>query len=80
MLSAVPTGDALGNVLKYHVVMGAVGAGDLKAGNVDTLLAGEQLTIDFSAGVKVGGANVTMPNILTKNGVIHVVDKVLVPN
>jgi len=79
-LSSVPSGDALKNVLLYHVVMGAVGAGDLKAGNVATQLANEALTIDLTGGVKVNGANVTTANIVTKNGVIHVVDKVLVPN
>jgi transforming growth factor-beta-induced protein len=79
-LGTAPTGDALKNVLLYHVVMGAVGSGDLKAGAVPTLLSGKNLTIDLSGGVKVNGANVTMANIVTKNGVIHVVDKVLVPN
>jgi transforming growth factor-beta-induced protein len=78
-LSAAPTGDALKNVLLYHVVMGAVGAGDLEAGNVPTLLADKQLKIDLASGVKVNDATVSMANIVTKNGVIHVVDKVLVP-
>jgi transforming growth factor-beta-induced protein len=80
LLTAAPTGDALKNVLLYHVVMGAVGAGDLKAGPVPTLLTDKNLTVDLTGGVKVNGANVTMANIITKNGVIHVVDKVLVPN
>jgi uncharacterized surface protein with fasciclin (FAS1) repeats len=79
-LTAAPTGDALKNVLLYHVVMGAVGAGDLKAGAVPTLLMGKDVTVDLTGGVKVNNANVTMANIITKNGVIHVVDKVLVPN
>ncbi|HKP57526.1 MAG TPA: fasciclin domain-containing protein, partial [Polyangiales bacterium] len=79
-LSAVPSGDALKNVLLYHVVMGAVGAGDLKAGSVPTLLADKQLKIDLADGVKVNDAKVSMANIITKNGVIHVIDKVLVPN
>lgn len=79
-LGTAPTGDALENVLLYHVVTGAVGAGDLKPGAVPTLLADKNLTIDLTGGVKVNDANVTMANILTKNGVIHVVDKVLVPN
>jgi uncharacterized surface protein with fasciclin (FAS1) repeats len=40
----------------------------------------KSLTIDLSTGVKVDNATVTQANILTKNGIIHVVDKVLVPN
>jgi transforming growth factor-beta-induced protein len=79
-LSAAPTGDALKNVLLYHVANGAVGSGDLKAGPVPTLLTDKTLTIDLTAGVKVNDATVTTANILTKNGIIHVVDKVLVPN
>ena len=79
-LSAVPSGDALKNVLLYHVVEGAVGAGDLKAGSVSTLLKDESLTIDLTSGVKVNSSSVTKANILTKNGIIHVIDTVLVPN
>jgi transforming growth factor-beta-induced protein len=78
-LSAVPTGEGLKNVLLYHVVNGAIGSGDLKAGSVPTLLMDKNLTIDLGSGVKVDAATVTQANILTKNGIIHVVDKVLVP-
>jgi transforming growth factor-beta-induced protein len=80
MLSAAPTGDALKNVLLYHVVMGAVGAGDLKAGEVPSLLTDKKLSVNLNGGVTINGANVTMANILTKNGVIHFIDKVMVPN
>ncbi|MET0390000.1 MAG: fasciclin domain-containing protein [Polyangiales bacterium] len=79
-LGTAPTGDALKNVLLYHVVNGAVGSGDLKAGSTATLLSGENVTIDLASGVKVNDATVTTANILTKNGIIHVIDKVLVPN
>jgi len=79
-LASVPTGDDLKNVLLYHVVNSAVGSGDLKAGTVDTLLSGKKVTIDLASGVKVNDAKVSTPNILAKNGVIHVIDKVLVPN
>jgi|GEM_PF-419598 len=79
-LGTAPTGDALKNVLLYHVANGAVGSGDLVAGPVPTLLTDKNLTIDLTGGVKVNDATVTKANILTKNGIIHVVDKVLVPN
>jgi len=78
-LSAVPTGDALKNVLLYHVVEGAVGSGDLKAGSVPTLLADKSVTVSLQGGVEIDDAKVTTANILAKNGVIHVVDTVLVP-
>lgn len=79
-LASVPSGDALKNVLLYHVVEGAVGSGNLVAGAVPTLLMSKSLTVDLSSGVKINDATVTKANILTKNGIIHVIDKVLVPN
>jgi uncharacterized surface protein with fasciclin (FAS1) repeats len=78
-LAAVPSGDALKDVLLYHVVSGAVGSGDLSAGSVSTLLDGEDLTVSLSGGVKINDSKVTSANIITKNGVIHVIDTVLVP-
>jgi len=78
-LASVPTGDALKNVLLYHVVAGAVGSGDLVAGPVPTQLAGKSVTVSLTGGVKVNDSKVTSANILAKNGVIHVVDTVLIP-
>ncbi|HYQ14724.1 MAG TPA: fasciclin domain-containing protein, partial [Polyangiaceae bacterium] len=71
--------DALKDVLLYHVVSGAIGSGDLEAGSVPTLLSGKSLTVNLSAGVAINDAKVTSANIIAKNGVIHVVDTVLVP-
>lgn len=79
-LAAIPTGDALKNVLLYHVVSGAVGSGDLSAGSVPTLLEGEDVTVSLTGGVKVNASSVTVANIIAKNGVIHVIDTVLVPD
>jgi transforming growth factor-beta-induced protein len=79
-LSAVPTGDALKNVLLYHVVPGSVLSTDLKAGSVATALTGQSLTIALPAsGPTVNGAKVGPADLVVKNGVIHVVDTVLVP-
>jgi transforming growth factor-beta-induced protein len=78
-LPAVPSGNALKDVLLYHVTSGAIGSGDLKAGSVPTLLSGKNLTINLASGVSVNDAHVTTANVLAKNGIIHVVDSVLVP-
>ena len=78
-LDSVPSGDALKNVLLYHVVSGAVGSGDLTEGSVQTLLSGEKLTVKLGAKVLINESQVTSANIVAKNGVIHVIDKVLVP-
>jgi uncharacterized surface protein with fasciclin (FAS1) repeats len=78
-LAAVPTGDALEDVLLYHVVAGAVGSGDLEAGMVPTLLDGKSVDVDLKGGVKINASMVSAANIIAKNGVIHVIDTVLVP-
>ena len=70
---------ALRNVLTYHVVAGKVMAADVKAGKVKTL-QGSELTITTDDGVMVDYANVIKTDIVTSNGVIHVIDAVLLPN
>jgi uncharacterized surface protein with fasciclin (FAS1) repeats len=65
-------------VLTYHVVPGKVMAADVKAGKVKTV-QGSELTISTMGGVKVDNANVTATDIVADNGVIHVIDSVLMP-
>ena len=65
-------------VLTYHVVPGAVMAKDVKAGKVKTV-QGSELTIATSGGVMVDNAKVTATDIVADNGVIHVIDSVVIP-
>jgi uncharacterized surface protein with fasciclin (FAS1) repeats len=65
-------------VLTYHVVPGKVMAADVKAGKVKTV-QGSELTISTMGGVKVDNANVTATDIMADNGVIHVIDSVIMP-
>ena len=65
-------------VLTYHVVAGKVMAKDVKAGKVKTV-QGSELTIGTTGGVTVDGANVTATDIVADNGVIHVIDSVVLP-
>ena len=65
-------------VLTYHVVPGAVMSKDVKAGMVKTV-QGSSLTVATTGGVKVDNANVTAVDILADNGVIHVIDSVVLP-
>jgi uncharacterized surface protein with fasciclin (FAS1) repeats len=65
-------------VLTYHVVPGAVMAKDVKAGKVKTV-QGSELTITTTGGVMVDKAKVTKTDITADNGVIHVIDSVLMP-
>ncbi len=68
-------------VLTYHVIPGKVMSGDIagKKAEVATV-QGSDLSIDATSGVMVDGANVTTADIITSNGVIHVIDKVVLPN
>ena len=65
-------------VLTYHVVSGKVMAKDVKAGKVKTV-QGSELTLGTMGGVTVDGAKVTAADIVADNGVIHVIDRVLLP-
>lgn len=68
----------LTKVLTYHVVSGNIMSGDLTAGPVNTL-NGENVTVDLSNGVKINDATVTAADVEASNGVIHLIDKVLLP-
>lgn len=65
-------------VLTYHVVPSKVMAKDVKAGMVKTV-QGSNLTITTNGGVMVDGAKVTATDIVADNGVIHVIDSVVMP-
>jgi uncharacterized surface protein with fasciclin (FAS1) repeats len=68
----------LTKVLTYHVVPGKVMAADVKAGTVKTVEGGS-LTVKTEGGVMVDGAKVTATDIVADNGVIHVIDSVVIP-
>ena len=65
-------------VLTYHVVAGNVMAKDVKAGPVKTV-QGSDINVTTSGGVMVNNAKVTATDIVADNGVIHVIDTVLLP-
>ena len=69
----------LSAVLTYHVVPGTVMSKDVKAGMVKTV-EGSSLTVSTMGGVKVDNANVIAVDIVADNGVIHVIDTVVLPN
>ena len=71
--------DQLTSILTYHVVPGAVMSGDLENGMEVETVQGETLTIMTEGGVTVNGATVTTADIEASNGVIHVIDQVLLP-
>ena len=71
--------EVLTQILTYHVVEGEVMSADIEPGDVPTV-EGEDLTIEVTGGaVTVNGATVEAADVEASNGVIHVIDEVLVP-
>jgi len=70
----------LAKILTYHVVSGEVMAADLEDGQELTTVEGGKLKISIEDGkVMIGDATVTTADIIASNGVIHVIDAVLMP-
>jgi len=73
--------DKLAAILTYHVVPGKIMSSDIagKTAMVETVQGGK-LSVDATSGVKVDNATVTSADIEASNGVIHVIDTVVLPN
>ncbi len=69
----------LKQILTYHVVSGKVMAADVVKLQSATTVEGSDVKIDASNGVKVNDSTVTTPDVATDNGVIHIIDTVLLP-
>ncbi len=67
-------------VLTYHVVPGAVMSGDLTEGMMAKTVQGSDVTITLDGGAKVNGAPISTADIAATNGVIHVIDQVILPS
>jgi uncharacterized surface protein with fasciclin (FAS1) repeats len=68
----------LAAVLKYHVIGSKVMGADVKAGKVKSV-QGSEITVTTANGLMVDGASVTATDIDVDNGVIHVIDSVILP-
>jgi uncharacterized surface protein with fasciclin (FAS1) repeats len=72
--------DQLTEILTYHVAEGSVASSDLSDGQMVTTLQGGELPVAIADGsVAIGDATVTSPDVAASNGVIHVIDTVLLP-
>lgn len=69
----------LKSILTYHVIAGKVTSKQVVKLKSAKTVNGAAVTIDAKAGVKVNGATVTTPDIEASNGVIHVIDTVILP-
>ncbi len=82
-LATLPNGDALRDVLLYHVVSGAVGSAQVVGLDAaPTVLEGASISVDASSGGVVlnGSVRVVSTDIVASNGIVHVIDAVLIPN
>jgi transforming growth factor-beta-induced protein len=73
------TAEQLTPILTYHVVPGNVTTNELSSGEVGTLNGNQMLSVDLSSGVKINESSVVAADIQGANGVVHVIDKVLIP-
>lgn len=71
--------DKLVAVLTYHVVPGKVMSSDLTEGMKAATVQGGEVTITLEGGPKVNGAVISTPDVVASNGVIHVIDSVILP-
>ncbi len=71
--------EKLAAILTYHVVSGKVMSTDLSNGQQAATVNGQEITISIDGGVKVDGANVVTADLEASNGVIHVIDSVIMP-
>lgn len=70
----------LSEVLLYHVVSGNIKSTNLSNGLKATTLSGEDIVVDLTSGVKINKSTVTSADLAATNGVVHVIDTVLVPS
>jgi uncharacterized surface protein with fasciclin (FAS1) repeats len=71
--------DKLVAILTYHVVSGKVMSSDLTEGMKAVTVNGKEVTITLEGGAKVNGATISTADIEASNGVIHVIDQVILP-
>ena len=72
--------EKLAGILKYHVVAGKVTAADVSKLTTAKTFNGQEVTIDVTNGVKINDASVSTPDVEASNGVIHIIDTVLMPS
>lgn len=68
------------SILTYHVLPGKVGAGDIAGKKISvSTVEGSMIAVDATKGVKINDANVVTADVAASNGVIHVIDTVIMP-
>lgn len=74
------TDDQITEILQYHVLASQVLSGDLSDGQTAETLQGEEITVTVNDdGVQINGATVTTADLVGTNGVVHIIDAVILP-
>lgn len=71
--------DQLVSILTYHVVPGKIMSSDLSDGQTAATVNGKEIEVSVGEGVQINGANVAMADVEASNGVVHVIDQVILP-
>lgn len=71
--------DQLVSILTYHVVPGKIMSSDLSDGQTAATVNGKEIEVSIGEGVQINGANVAMADVEASNGVVHVIDQVILP-
>ncbi|ANQ52696.1 fasciclin domain-containing protein [Flammeovirga sp. MY04] len=74
------TTEEIARILAHHVVPSKIMEGDLSEGAMVTTLAGTKLTVSLMGGATINGVDIVATDVEASNGVIHVIDEVLLPN
>lgn len=80
-LAAFPdlTDEQITEILTYHVIAATVLSTDLEDGQTAETLQGEDITVTIDEGVQINSSNVTVADLAGSNGVVHIIDAVLLP-
>ena len=79
MLLKPESKDKLIAILTYHVVAGKVKSTDLKEGMQAATVQGQKVKVSLKGGAKINDANVVAADVMASNGVVHLIDKVILP-
>jgi len=80
MLLQAENKEQLQSILTYHVVPGKIMSSDLKDGQMVETVQGNKIKVSLSDGAMINGASVVKADVEASNGVVHIIDAVIMPS